>query len=136
MTELNRIHRDENSNVFINNKPVPFNLGIADWVWDMFVPKAKNGFEIVFVDQPHAVGPWARIGNPRFFEIDEQQAGFLLRECQFRGHCTDGKNALAVSQELGMEIPYLNVPVKEADHNAIIVWYNNNAWQIVMCDQP
>lgn len=136
MTELNRIHRDENSNVFINNKPVPFNLGIADWVWDMFVPKAKNGFEIVFVDAPHDVGPWARIGNTRFHHIDVQQAGFLLRECKFRGHCTEGKNALAVSQELGMEIPYLAKPVGEADHNALIVWYNGGKWSAVVCNEP
>ncbi|QXO09692.1 hypothetical protein pEaSNUABM11_00268 [Erwinia phage pEa_SNUABM_11] len=136
MTELNRIHRVNTNKVHINDKAAPDNLGIADWVWDLFVPKAQSGFEIVFVDQPHDVGPWARIGNPRFFTTDAKTAGFLLRECKFRGHCTVGANALKVSEELGMEIPYLTKPVGEADHNALIVWYNNGSWTLVMCDEP
>lgn len=136
MTELNRIYRSENGTVFINDKPAPANLGIPQYVWDIFVANAREGFEIVFVDRAHDVGPWARNGNTRFFGTNAKTAGFLLRECKFRGHCAIGTNAMKVSEELGMEIPYLNKPVGDADYNALIVWYNNGSWTLVTCERP
>lgn len=136
MTELNTIRCDESGKIFINDKPVPHNLGMANWVWELFINNAKDGFEIVLVDEPHDKGPWARNGNPRFFDIEEEQAGFLLRENKYRGHCRSVKTAAKLSNDLGMEIPYLDVPVGEAPYNALIVWYSHGSWNIVTCDSP